>query len=113
MTHTHIRRAKKDTGFKCPSCNEIAWVLDSRPADHGWRRRRGCVNGHRITTREIIADDSQDFSVEIWSAKKIVAEAAESLLKLDVLLAKAQDRADLQKEFEGARYGNAGNGHAR
>lgn len=43
------------TGISCPDCKKRGFVIDSRPAEYGVRRRWGCGNGHRFTSIEIVA----------------------------------------------------------
>ncbi len=95
------------TGLKCPTCGASTRCIDSRPSEHGWRRRRGCPNNHRFTSYEVICEPTKDMTAEIWRAKKLMAQATEAMLALDVLLSRAQDRAELVREFEASKYGNA------
>ncbi len=99
---------ERKTGFPCPKCQKPTRCVDSRPSDDGWRRRRGCSCGWRFSTREISIDEAGvDFLPEIWAAKNLMAKATEAMLALDILLTKAQERAELLREFEVTRYGNA------
>lgn len=51
--------------YKCPACGEGTGVVDSRPNEHGIRRRRKCYScAHKITTIEIPYQDFRDLDLE-------------------------------------------------
>ena len=48
-------KTAKVVPLACPACGEtLREVIDSRPSNEGWRRRRECRNGHRATTYEMV-----------------------------------------------------------
>ena len=38
--------------MRCPACGAVTFVKETR----GTRRRRECFNGHRFSTKEVLAD---------------------------------------------------------
>jgi transcriptional regulator NrdR family protein len=48
-------------GIPCPLCEStLSDVMESRPTNGAIRRRRKCFNGHTYTTREEVAEDSEN-----------------------------------------------------
>ena len=58
----------KPKGLHCPGCGKRAFrTIDSRPARGGQIRRKECVCGFRVTTRETIVGTVQ-------AARRVLAE---------------------------------------
>jgi len=53
-------------GLGCSACGEagLSEVLDSRPQEGGWRRRRRCACGHRFSTMEVVVSEDAPMIVE-------------------------------------------------
>jgi transcriptional regulator NrdR family protein len=86
-------KGKKPTHhLRCPRCGEALFVRDSRVAADGKsiRRRRGCENGHALTTLELIAEDATIYST---SSSSILSKAARTFitLKLHKLIRDVED----------------------
>lgn len=71
--------------MNCPKCTAATRVYDSRPCEHGIRRRRVCQDcGHRFATYEISAHDYELVREGLGKALPLIEKAAgalETLLK--------------------------------
>lgn len=101
---TTAQDPNKTTGYRCQHCTEFAFVVDSRPSPHGWRRRRACPSGHRFTTYETTVSEGKDFVPEIEEAIRTMEQAEDAIQVLSVLLDKMHDRARLAKAMDSDRY---------